>query len=220
MANIKLQGSSAFRYMDLELAPGESIITEAGSMATMDPAVTMQTKFNGGFFGALIRKFLGGESLFINTFSNSTQQPRRMTLTAPTPGDVRAMPVTAEGLCLQPGAFIACTPGVKISVKYAGIVSFIAREGLFKLVAKGSGTVWFGGYGSILERSLDGEVIVDSGHLISYDPGIRLKLQLPSGIIGSFLSGEGVVTRLEGKGRYYIQTRSVTGLAAWANSKW
>ncbi len=167
-----------------------------------------------------MRKFLGGESLFINRFSNPSDRPRKMTLTAPTPGDVCAMQVTAEGFCLQPGAFIACTPGVKIGVKFAGLVSFIAREGLFKLVASGTGTVWFGGYGAILERQLDGEVIVDSGHLISYAPNIRLKLQLPSGLIGSFLSGEGVVTRLEGKGRYYLQTRSLSGLAAWANSKW
>jgi uncharacterized protein (AIM24 family) len=62
-------------------------------------------------------------------------------------------------------------------------------------------------------------MIVDSGHLIAYDPGVRLKLQLSNGIFGSFFGGEGLVTRVEGNGRIFIQTRSVPGLASWSNSK-
>lgn len=220
MGNVVLNGSTAFRYLDVELLPSETIITEAGSMATMDASISLKTRFNGGFFGGLIRHFLGGESLFINALSNPTNVPRRLTLTAPTPGDVRALEISEKGVCMQPGAFIASSTGVSINVRYAGIASFIAREGLFKLHARGPGMLWFGGYGAIVERDLDGELIVDSGHLIAYDPSIKLKLQLPSGIIGSFFSGEGVVTRLEGKGKVYLQTRSVTGLASWANAKW
>ncbi len=219
MGNVALNGSPAFRYLDVELLPGETIITEAGSMASMDASLNLKTRFNGGIIGGLVRRFLGGESLFINEFSNPSNVARKLTLTAPTPGDIRAIEVSEAGICMQPGAFIASSTGVTVKVRYAGIASFIAREGLFKLHARGPGMLWFGGYGAIVERDLNGEFIVDSGHLIAYDPSIKLKLQLSSGIIGSFLSGEGVVTRLEGKGKVYLQTRSVTGLASWANAK-
>ena len=220
MADVQLKGGTAFRYLDVTLAPGESIVTEAGAMATIAADLELYSKFNGGFFVGLARALLGGESLFINTYSNPTDKARHLTLTSPTPGDVGSVTLReGESICLESGAYICSTPGVRLSLRFAGFTSFIAREGLFKLVMHGPGTVWFGSYGAIEERQVSGEVIVDSGHLIGYDPQIRLKLQLSSGIVGSFLSGEGLVTRVEGNGRMFIQTRSVTGLASWANSK-
>ena len=35
----------------------------------------------------------------------------------------------------------------------------------------------------------------------------------------SFFGGEGLVTRVVGRGRIVIQTRSVSGLASWINPK-
>jgi uncharacterized protein (TIGR00266 family) len=218
--DVELKGGTAFRYLDVSIPPGESIVTEAGAMASMAAGLDMSSKFNGGFLVGLMRALLGGESLFINTFSNPTDKPLRMTLTSPLPGDVNSITLGAnDSICIESGAYICSTPGVSLSLRFAGFTSFIAREGLFKLQFRGPGTVWFGGYGALEERQVTGEFIVDSGHLIAYDPGVKLKLQLSSGIIGSFLSGEGLVTRVEGNGRIVIQTRSITGLAAWANSK-
>lgn len=217
--NVSLQGSSTFRYLDITLESGDKIITEAGAMATMSPTIEMKPRFNGGFFKALLKKFLGGESLFINEFSNSTKATQRLTLTAPTPGDIQQMELKESSICLQPGAYICSTPGLALGVRWAGLTSFIAREGLFKLVISGTGTLWFGSYGEILEKKVEGDYIVDSGHLVAYDPTIALKLQLSNGIVGSVFSGEGFVTRLHGNGRVFIQTRSMNGFASWLNPK-
>jgi len=46
-----------------------------------------------------------------------------------------------------------------------------------------------------------------------------LRLQLAGGIFSSFFGGEGFVTRLEGKGRVVLQSRSLSGLASWINPK-
>jgi uncharacterized protein (TIGR00266 family) len=124
-----------------------------------------------------------------------------------------------DSISVESGAYICSTPDVRFSLRFAGFTSFIAREGLFKIDLHGPGTVWFGSYGAVEERTVQGEMIVDSGHLIAYDPGVRLKLQLSNGIFGSFFGGEGLVTRVEGNGRIFIQTRSVPGLASWSNSK-
>ncbi|MEJ2065071.1 MAG: TIGR00266 family protein [Reinekea sp.] len=104
-------------------------------------------------------------------------------------------------------------------MRWAGFVSFIAREGLFKLQVTGSGKVWYGAYGALLEKEIDGEYIVDTSHLVAYEPGVKLKLQLAGGIFSSFFGGEGLVTRVTGKGKIIVQTRSISGLAGWLNPK-
>lgn len=215
----EIKGSAAFSYLDVDLEPGEEITAESDAMSSMHADVDMAARFNGGFFIGLLRKFFGGETLFINRFSNETDGERRVTLVQPTPGQIQCLELNNESFCLQPGAFLACTEGVKMGVRWAGLVSWFAGEGLFKVVVSGTGKVWYGAYGALLEREIDGEYIVDTSHLVAYDPGVRLKLQLAGGIFSSLFGGEGFVTRLEGKGRVVLQTRSLSGLAAWINPK-
>lgn len=215
----EIKGSAAFSYVDVELDPGEVITTESDAMSSMDANIELRSRFNGGFFIALLRKFLGGETLFINDFSNPTDQPRRMTIVQPTPGEVRCVELNGDTLYMQPGAFLACTPGVKVGVAFAGLISWIAREGLFRIAVSGHGKVWYGAFGALLEKEIDGEYIVDTSHLVSYEPGIKLKLQLAGGLLSSIFGGEGLVTRVVGKGKIVIQTRSISGITGWINPR-
>lgn len=215
----EIKGNQAFRYLELELAPGEMIQTESGAMATMDAALDVTARLNGGLLKGLARKFLGSESLFINEFTNNSSSPKTLTLTTQCPGDLCAIELNNQSINLEAGAYICSTPGVTLGLRYAGLTSFIGREGLFKLVASGTGTVWFASFGAFIKRELQGEYIVDSGHLVAYEPTIQLKTQLSNGIIGSFFGGEGLVMRLEGTGSFWMQTRSLGGLASWVNPR-
>ena len=214
-----LKGGIAFSYLEVELEPGETITTEADAMSSMDAEIELRARLNGGLVAGVLRKYLGNESLFINQFSNPTDQPKRLTLAQGTPGQIREIQLSNESLYLQPGAFVACTPGVSLGLRFAGLVSWIAREGLFRLVVSGTGTVWVGAFGALLDREVDGELIVDTGHLVAYQPGIKLKLQLASGVLSSIFGGEGLVTRVNGKGNIIIQSRSIGGLAGWINPR-
>lgn len=214
-----IKGAPAFAYIEIDLQPNESIIAESDAMSSMDADVEVQARPNGGWLMAPVRKFLGGESLFINEFSNPTPKPRRLTLVQPTPGDIRRIDLRGDSICLQRGAFIACTPEVKLGVQYAGIGALIAREGLFKLVLSGTGSVWYGAYGGLVERQVEGEYIVDSSHLVAWEPHMKLKIQMAGGLISSLTSGEGLVTRVEGSGRVVLQSRSLSGLVGWLNPK-
>ncbi len=214
---VEIEGKPVFAYIKAELQPGESIVAESDAMATMSADLDMSAKFNGGFFKGIVKKTFGGESLFVNHFTNNTNKTLSLTLSQPTPGDIQVRALNGESYCLQRGAYIASDPGVKLGVKWAGFGSFIGREGLFKLVVSGKGNVYFGAYGGIVEHEVNGEYIVDSGHLLAYEPTMKLKPQLSGGIIGSFFGGEGFVTRVEGKGKIYLQTRNVSGLASWVN---
>ncbi len=215
----QILGGAAFSYLNVELEAGESVITESDAMSSMDADLDLTAALNGGLIRALIKKYLGGESLFISQFKNNTNSPRQLTLVQPTPGEIRCVELNNDIFNLQPGAFLACTENVQLGVRWAGLVSFIAREGLFKLQVSGTGKLWYGAYGALLEKDIDGEYIVDTSHLVAYEPGIKLKLQLAGGIFSSFFGGEGLVTRVSGKGKIIVQSRSISGLAGWLNPK-
>ena len=217
--NTTIKGKPSFGYLDVDLAPGEAIIAENDAMASMSAKVALKAKMNGTFFSALGKKFLGGETFFVNRFSNPADSEQRVTLTRATPGDLREYELDGDVLYLQKTAFLARTEGVKFKVKWAGFRSAFAKEGLFRLMATGHGKLWYGAYGGILEREVDGTFIVDSGHLVAYQRGIRMKIKKAGGVFSSIFGGEGFVTQLSGKGTVYIQTRSLVGLAAWLNPR-
>ncbi len=197
----------------MQLQPGERLTAEAGSMASMDGAMQMITAFSGGFFPALLKTFLGGESLFVNTFYNQSDRPLDLVLTQSTVGDIIRLELKAgESICLQPGAYIAHMGGVTMQVQWAGLKSWLSGEGLFKLKLQGPGLLFFGAYGGITERRVQGDLIVDTGHLVAYSPQLKMNIQLAGGLMGSITSGEGLVNRMTGQGKVYLQSRSIGGL--------
>tara|TARA_B100001989_G_scaffold253271_1_gene239447 strand:- start:4084 stop:4743 length:660 start_codon:yes stop_codon:yes gene_type:complete len=215
----KIEGKPSFSYIEMTLDPGQSIVAESDAMVSMDVGIDMKTKFNGGFFTGLARKFFGGETLFINTFTNKASQEQKIVFTQPTPGDIHQIKLDGEDKFIQPGAYLCSTEGISIKIKWAGFKSFIAREGLFRLLATGKGYLWIGAYGHIYEKEIDGEYLVDTSHLVAYDPSMSMHLQLSGGLISSMTSGEGFLTRMNGKGTLLLQSRSLSGLASYLNPR-
>ncbi len=212
----EVRDNPAFANLAVELDAGDTLIAEADAMASMSAGVEMRTRWNGSVFAALARRLFGGESLFINEFSTKTRG--RLVISQPFPGDIAGLELKGATLFLQPGAFVACEPSVTLGLGWAGLASFVGREGLFRLKVSGEGRVWFGAYGGVFTREIEGEYIVDTGHLVAYEPSISLRMGLAGGIFSSFFSGEGLVTRVRGPGRIYMQSRSMGGLASWTNS--
>ncbi len=214
--DVEIRNKPAFANIYVELAPGDRIVAEADAMASMSASVEMQTKWSGGMLRGILKRLFGGESMFVNVFS--TPSGGELVLTQPFPGDIECIELKGNTLYLQPGAFIACEPGVKLGLGWAGIRMLVAREGLFRLKVSGNGRVWFGAYGGVFQRDIQDEYVVDSGHLVAYEPSIQVRIGMAGGLFTSFFSGEGLVTRLKGPGRIYMQSRSFGGLAAWTNA--
>lgn len=217
--NVKELGNNSFSYLQVDLEPGESIKTESGAMASMDAGIDLQPKLNGGIIGALLLKFLGKETAIISHFFNKSTKSQRLYLTQPLIGQIEVAALDNSSLYTQPGAFIACTEGVKLSLRWAGFSSWIAGEGLFRVEVSGTGKVWYGAFGAVVTKEVKGEYIVDSGHLLAYPQNIELKAKLSGGIFSSFFSGEGIVLKLTGNGTIKLQTRSIGGLAGWLNPR-
>lgn len=206
----------SFANIHLQLQRGDRIIAEADAMASMSSTIDMRTRFSGGPVQSLLRRGFGSESMFVNEFSTASEG--ELVLTQPFPGDIECLELERTSLFLQPGAFIACEPGVRLGLGWAGLRMAIAREGLFRLRVSGRGKVWFGAYGGIFSREVTDEYIVDTGHLVAYEPTIDVRIGMAGGLFSSIFSQEGLVTRVRGPGRIYLQSRSFGGLAAWANA--
>jgi uncharacterized protein (TIGR00266 family) len=209
----------AFATAFVTLNPGESITAEAGAMASMDGGLTVTTAFSGGLIPALLRKFFGGESLFVNTFKNTSQRSQELVLTQSTSGDMTALELKGKTFCLQPGAYVGHVGDVNLGVHWAGFASFFAGEGLFKLMVSGNGLVLIGAYGGLTKRHVSQEFIVDSGHLVAYEPSLKMNIKLAGGLVGSVTSGEGLVNRISGNGEIYLQSRSIDGLVRFLRPK-
>ena len=218
----KILYKPSFAAIFITLAPGESITAEAGAMTSMDGQISMKTEFSGGLFSGLIKKYFGGESLFVNRFINQTQSDLQVVLSQPVIGDIEAVELkTNREICFQPGAYIAHTEGIKFGVAWAGLASWMAGEGLFKLKvsSNGKGIVFFGAYGGITKKKITGDFVVDTGHLVAYEPGVKMSVGMAGGLFGSMTSGEGLVNKLSGNGNIYLQSRSIDGLVKFLSSK-
>jgi uncharacterized protein (TIGR00266 family) len=212
----EIRNKPSFANVLVKLSAGDSIVAEADAMASMSSTINIKTKWSGGPMKAILRRIFGGESMFVNVFS--TDSAGEIVLTQPFPGDMVCLELNNTTMYLQPGAFLACEPGVKLGLGWAGVKMLIAREGLFRLKVSGTGKVWFGAYGGIFTRDIDEEFTVDSGHLVAYEPTIKIRVGMAGSLLTSLLSGEGLVTKVSGPGKVYMQSRSFGGLAAWANA--
>ncbi len=214
-----IRNKPSFATIFVTLNPGDTLVAEAGAMASMDVGLTITTEFSGGFFPALLKKFFGGESLFVNVFRNTSQKPQQLVLTQSSPGDITCLELKGTSICFQPGAYIASSRNINMGVEWAGFSSFFAGEGLFRLRVSGNGIVFFGCYGGLSKYRVDGQFVVDSEHLVAYEPGLKLNIGLAGGLIGSITSGEGLVNRITGHGDIYLQSRSVGGLVKFLTPK-
>jgi uncharacterized protein (TIGR00266 family) len=114
-----------------------------------------------------------------------------------------------EPLYIQGSSYVAAPDSVEIDTRWQGFKGFFSGESLFFLEASGVGPVVINAFGAIETLELDGDIIVDTGHLVAFGAGIEYEITKASrGWIASYLSGEGLVMRLSGRGQLYLQSRN------------
>ena len=119
------------------------------------------------------------------------------------------------------GSFLAATPEVELDTKWGGGRTFFSREGLFLLRCTGRGTVWVSAYGAIhpIDLKIDQRYTVDTGHMVAFDESVRYDVGKVGSWKSTLLSGEGLVVKLTGPGRFYMQTRSPDSFVEWLAPK-
>jgi uncharacterized protein (TIGR00266 family) len=199
----------------ISLEAGETIQAETGAMVSMSDSIKIETGMKGGILGGLKRSVLGGESFFLNTFE--AEQSGEVTIAPALPGDIIALDLAGQTLLVQSGSFLAATPDVEIDTKWGGGKTFFSREGLFLLKCSGSGTIFISSYGGIHLVDLDPgqRYVVDTGHMVAFDESVQYDVGRAGSWKSTLLGGEGLVCKLTGPGRFYLQTRNPESFVEW-----
>lgn len=210
--HFEIQYNPAHSLATAHLNPGETVRAEASAMVSMSRNIDIETNTGprgAGFFGKLKRGFLGGESFFQNTF-RARSQGAHVTLAPRLCGSMIVHELSpAESLLIQGSSYVAAPDSVMVDTQFQGFKGFFSGESLFFLKATGQGPVLINAFGAIETYELNGELIVDTGHLVAFSEGIQYSIQKAGDSwIQAFLSGEGIVLRMQGRGRVYLQSRN------------
>jgi uncharacterized protein (TIGR00266 family) len=215
----------AFAMLRLDLQPGQTVVAEAGSMVARHQHVGMEVKMNAGrgagffaklkaFFIAMIRKFVGGETFFVNHFT--APQPGSVWVAPAMSGQITFRRMNGETLVLSSGAYVAHSGDIDVKMKFGGFKSLLMKEGAFMLEVSGVGDLWFNSYGGIHGIQVNGTYVVDNGHLVGYEGALTYSLKSAGGgVMGFVASGEGIVAEFSGQGTVYIQSRNPNSLVSW-----
>ena len=193
----------------VSLAPGEKLASEAGAMMFISGDVAMDVEMPGGIGGALKRKLLSGESLFLATYT--ARGGGAVGLCGPFPGSIRQHELDGEIIC-ERHAYLAHVGDVAIEPALAqrlGMGLAGGGEGFVLQRLEGKGTVLLHGGGDFVDFDLapGQHLVVDTGCMVMIEPTVRYEVKLQSGLKRSLFSGEGVfLVHMTGPGHVTLQT--------------
>jgi uncharacterized protein (TIGR00266 family) len=180
----------SYSLLRVQLAAGEQVTAESGAMVSMSDGVQIETKGKGGFFKAIKRSMLG---------------------------DIVPLQLAGQTVFAQGGAYLASSPALEVDTKWGGAKTFFSKEGFFLLKISGAGDLFLTSYGAIypLQLAAGQSYIVDTGHMVAFDESVQYNVTRVGGLKSTLFSGEGLVCRLTGPGRIWVQTRSIDSYLAW-----
>ena len=198
------------------LENGEQMITEKASMVWQSPNVKMET--SGGGLGKMFSKALSGESMFQNIYT-AQGGAAMITFGSSFPGKILPIEIApGKEIILQKKAFLASESGVKLDIHFNKKLGagFFGGEGFIMQRLSGSGMAFAEIDGELVEYDLapGEEMIVDTGNVAGFEPGVSIDIRQVAGIKNKLLGGEGFFnTVLTGPGKIWLQTMPISGVA-------
>ena len=201
-----------------QLAAGETMITERGSMSWMTPNMRMETTTNGGL-GKAFGRLLAGEALFQNRYT-AQGGPGLIAFASSFPGSIRAFEIgPGKELVVQKSGFLAAEAGVDLSVFFQKKLGsgFFGGEGFImqKLSGQGIAFAEFDGHVVEYELAAGQSLVVDTGYIAAMDATCSMDIVTVPGVKNAFFGGEGLFnTVVSGPGHIWLQTMPISSVAA------
>ena len=204
------------------LDSGEELVAQAGAMIAMSGSIKASTTLRkgkgGGIMGGL-KRMVAGESLFLSVFRSPTNG-NTIWLAPRLIGDLLIYEMKGQDLVVQATSYLACSSQVDLDVGFQGFKSLFSGESIFWLTFSGRGVALLASFGAIYEVEVDGEYVVDTGHIVAFEKSLDFSIsKATSGLMSFFLSGEGFVCRFKGKGKVYCQTHNPKSFGVAVGSK-
>ena len=204
-----------FPVVICQLADGEAMRTEGGSMVWMTPNMEMRTE--GGGLGGMFSKALAGEKMFQNIYT--AHGAGMITFGSSFPGKVIPIEVgPGKDWILQKRSFLAAEMGVQLNMHFNKKIGagLFGGEGFIMQRVSGNGIAFAEIDGELVEYQLGPgqQMIVDTGFVAGFESSVAIDIQQVKGVKNVLLGGEGLFnTVLTGPGRIWLQTMPVYGLA-------
>ena len=211
----KIIGGS-FPAVSCRLQDNESMIAESGAMIWMSPNMEMSTR--GGGIGKMFSRAFSGENLFQNVYTARGQG--LITFGSSFPGEILTLDISPNReVILQKTSFLASEAGVDLSIHFnrklgAGL---FGGEGFIMQRLSGYGKAFAEIAGDLMEYTLDygRQLVVSTGNLVGFEPSVQMDIRQVPGIKNKLFGGEGFFnTILTGPGKVWVQTTSISGMAA------
>lgn len=205
----------AFSSLQVKLEQGERFVSESGLMvrmaASIESDVTTRPKGGGGGLLGGLKRLVGGDSFFMSTYS-AERGAGEVVLAPVMPGDVHVIELDGRTpwMCAG-GSYIGSGPEVTLDTQFQGLKGLFSGESFFYLKVSGHGPVGVAAFGKIKPIDVDGDFVVDTGHVVAYEDTLKYEItKAGSSWISAFLSGEGLVMRFSGRGKLLIQSHNPT----------
>lgn len=207
----------AYSMVVLKLKDGEAAVGESGAMTYMTPNIEVRTRARSGILGSLGLKLLGGQSFWVTDYIAKGGAGEVAFVSAPI-GDIEHLQLDgSKGWIIRKESYVASSPTVDLDIKWEGFTRGLFGQGLFMIKATGTGDLFINTFGAIDKHVLaQGEqLIIDNFHIVAFSTTCTYKVERFGGLKETFLSGEGLVTRVTGPGEVYIQTKNPREFADW-----
>ncbi len=215
--DISIEKGPSFALAVADLAAGETLLAEGDAMTSMSGNVNIDTqRMSSGSDGSTIGKIAGavgqmlaGESFLVNHLT-ARGEAAEVTLSPTLPGDIQPYNLAPETtLMIQSTSYLGSETGISLDGEWGGAKSFFGGEGLFMLRASGQGQLLLNAFGGIQKETVDGEFVVDTGHIVAFEDTLEFNVsKFSSGWFASMMSGEGLVCHFRGEGTVFLQTRA------------
>jgi len=219
------------QFVEIELDPQESVISEAGAMMYMHDQVAMETIFDDGsqasssgtFFDKVLgagKRLISGEGLFITLFTYTGSTKGKVAFAAPYPGKIIPLDLTKydNRIICQKDAFLCAAKGVAVGIafqKKIGVALF-GGEGFIMQQLDGDGLVFIHAGGTIVEKELAAEerLRVDTGCLVALTRTVGYDIEFVGNVKSAIFGGEGFFfANLRGPGHVWLQSLPFSRLA-------
>ena len=214
--------------VEIELDPNETVIAEPGGFLMMTEGIQMETMFGDGretgLMGKLFnagKRMLTGESLFMTSFTNISQEKRQVSFAAPYSGKIIPLDLSQYNgkIICQKDSFLCAAKGVNIGIEFQRKLGtgLFGGEGFIMQKLEGDGMCFVHSGGYVVEKELKpGEVLkVDTGCIVAFTQDVQYDIQFVGGIKNTIFGGEGLFfAQLRGPGKVWIQTLPISRLAS------
>ena len=200
-----------------ELAAGESMITESGSMSWMSPNMKMETTSGGGM-KKMLGRFASGDSVFQNRYT-AEGGDGTIAFASSFPGAIKDLQISeGRSMIVQKSAFLASEEGVELSMHFQKKLgkALFGGEGFVMQKLSGNGMAFIEIDGHAVEYDLapGQEILISTGYLAAMEETCTMDVVTVKGVKNMLLGGEGIFnTVVRGPGKVILQTMPITKVA-------